>query len=157
MIQWVAGQLDEAHVRRIAAWPKTARIGDVLFCHATPRNENEIFVRTTGEARLAPIFTAAGAPVVVCGHTHMQFDRTIGGVRVLNAGSVGMPFGSPAAHWLLLDEGVEFKRTPYDLAAAAARVRATTCPGAGDVAARIMEPPSEQRMLDMYSKAELLS
>jgi len=34
------------------------------------------------------------ADVVVCGHTHMQLDRRVGGVRVVNAGSVGMPFGT---------------------------------------------------------------
>jgi predicted phosphodiesterase len=34
--------------------------------------------------------------LVVCGHTHMQFDRAIGGVCVVNAGSVGMPFSKVA-------------------------------------------------------------
>jgi len=156
MIQWVGAHTGDEHMHRIEAWPKTARAGDVLFCHATPRNENEIFVRTTDEARLAPIFAAAGASVVVCGHTHMQFDRRIGGVRVVNAGSVGMPFGATDACWLLLDDGrVESRRTPYDLAAAADRIRATAYPSSADFAERMIHPPSEQQMLDVYSKAEL--
>ena len=53
--------------------------------------------------------------------------------RVVNAGSVGMPFQAPGAYWLLLGPGVELRRTPYDLAAAAARIRATQLPGRGAV------------------------
>jgi predicted phosphodiesterase len=155
-IQWVASQISDDHARRIAAWPKTARVGDVLFCHATPRSENEIFVRTTPEERLIPIFAAAGAPTVVCGHTHMQFDRTVGTVRLVNAGSVGMPFGEPGAHWLLLEQRLEHRRTPYDLHDAAARIRATAYPGASAFADQyVLTRPSEAAMLETYSRAEL--
>lgn len=156
MIQWVAGQLSDEHVRRISAWPKTARIGDALFCHATPRNENEIFLKTTDEARLVPIFTAAGAATVICGHTHMQFDRVVGGVRVVNAGSIGMPFGEPGAYWLLLDPGVRLQRTTYDRESAADRIRATTYPAAVTFADQyVLNPASEARMLETYSRVEL--
>ena len=59
-------------------------------------------VRLTPEDSLVPLFTGLGIPLVVCGHSHMQFDRTVSGVRVVNAGSVGMPFAEPGAYWLLL-------------------------------------------------------
>ena len=95
-------------------------------------------------------------PLVVCGHTHMQFDRTIGGVRVVNAGSVGMPFGEPGAYWLLLGPNIQFQRTTYDLAKAAERIRATNYPQAQDFAARnVLQPPSETEMLEAFSKVEL--
>lgn len=69
--------------------------------------------------------------MVVCGHTHIQFDRVVGTTRVLNAGSVGMPpFGETGAYWLLLGDGVELRHTLYDLAEAAARIQATTYPQA---------------------------
>ncbi len=55
----------------------------------------------------------------------MQFDRMVGNVRVLNAGSVGMPFGQTGAHWLLIESDVNFQRTRYDLAEASNRIRAT--------------------------------
>jgi predicted phosphodiesterase len=156
MIQWVAAQISDEHARRIASWPKTARLDDVLFCHATPRNENEIFTRDTDEQRLIPIFEAAGAPTVVCGHTHMAFDRRIGRVRVVNAGSVGMPFGEPGAYWLLLDSSVELRRTAYDRRAAAERIRATPYPGAAAFADQsVLNPPPEAQMLATYSRAEL--
>jgi hypothetical protein len=85
----------------------------------------------------------------------MPFDRTVGRLRVVNAGSVGMPFGPPGADWLLLGPGVEPRRTNYDLDTAAARVRRTTYPQAEEFAARhILEPPSEEQMLQAFSPAE---
>lgn len=94
--------------------------------------------------------------MVVCGHTHMQFDRTIGKVRVLNAGSVGMPFGEPGANWLLLGPNVELRHTSYDLAEAAERIRATEYPQAQDFAARsVLRPPSERETLEAFGLVEL--
>jgi predicted phosphodiesterase len=140
----------------IAGWPLTVRleidgVGAVLFCHATPRNENDVFTRLTPAERLLPIFDAADADVVVCGHTHMQFDRRVGRTRVVNAGSVGMPFGAPGADWLLLGRDVQLQHTEYDLSAAAERIRRTAYPWPGDFAAEhILAVPGEQRMLAIY-------
>ena len=94
--------------------------------------------------------------MVVCGRTHMQFDRTIGRTRVVNAGSVGMPFGKPGAYWLLLGPDVELRHTRYDLAKAAKRIRATSYPQAQEFADHnVLQPPSEKEMLGALSKAEL--
>jgi putative phosphoesterase len=159
-MRWVAERLEPEHRRVLESWPPSVRVevdglGDVLFCHATPRSDTEIFLRTTPEDDLAAIFEGVDAPVVVCGHTHMQFDRTIGGVRVVNAGSVGMPFGEPGAYWLLLGPGIEPRKTRYDLARAAERIRATDYPQADDFAARnVLQPPSENEILALWSKSE---
>jgi diadenosine tetraphosphatase ApaH/serine/threonine PP2A family protein phosphatase len=129
-------------------------IGEVLFCHATPRSETELFTKLTPDERLRPMFADAGAPLVVCGHTHMQFDRTAAGRRIVNAGSVGMPFGAPGAYWLLLGPAVDLRRTAYDLDAAARRIRATAYPKADDFAAtNVLRPPAEQQMLAAYAQA----
>jgi hypothetical protein len=85
----------------------------------------------------------------------MQFDRSVNGIRVVNSGSVGMPFGGSGAYWLLLGPGVHLRRTPYDLALAALRIRETAYPDAGAFAARnVLNPPSEEEMLDVFSRAE---
>ena len=84
--------------RALGELPLSVTVDGVLFCHATPRDWNECFVRTTAEEKLRPIFEAAGAGVVVCGHTHMPFDRAVGRTRVVNTGSIGMPFGPPGAN-----------------------------------------------------------
>lgn len=73
----------------------------------TPRSETEIFTRLTPEDLLVPVFEGLAVDLVVCGHTHMQFDCTIAGVRVVNAGSVGMSFGAAGAHWLLLGHEIQ--------------------------------------------------
>jgi predicted phosphodiesterase len=160
-VQWTARQLGPELRRVLAGWPNTLRveiggIGEVLFCHATPRNDTECFTRLTSEDRLVPVFGGVGAPLAVCGHTHMQFDRTIGEIRVVNAGSVGMPFGAPGAYWLLLGPSVQLRHTPYDLAIAAGRIRATQYPQAEEFAARnVLQPPSEEKMLEAFGRAEL--
>jgi predicted phosphodiesterase len=160
-VRWNAQQLSPEHTRVLASWPRTLRfqipsLGEVLFCHATPRNENECFTRLTPDERLLPLFQGIGATMVVCGHTHMQFDRAIGQTRVLNAGSVGMPFGAPGADWLLLGPEVQLRHTIYDLPQAAERIRGTKYPQAEDFAVRnILQPPSEEEMLKLFARAEL--
>jgi len=160
-MRWVASQLDAEALSVIAEWPGTIAIeteplGRVLFCHATPQSDTPIFTRLTAEERLTPLFEATGADVVVCGHTHMQFDRMVGSVRVVNAGSVGMPFGEAGAYWLLLGSDLQMQRTAYDLSSAADRIRATSYPQAEEFASRsVLQPPGEQEMLDLFSKAEL--
>ncbi len=159
-IDWTAARLGEEDRLLFEAWPRTQRvaiegIGDVLFCHATPRDEDECFTRLTAEERLAPIFSGLGVAMVVCGHTHMQFDRVVAGVRIVNAGSVGMPFGAPGADWVLLGPDVELRHTTYDLDAAADRIRRTDYPQAEAFAAgSVLSPPAEQAMLDVFAKAE---
>jgi putative phosphoesterase len=161
VIRWTAHQLLPEHEQLLAGWPATLRVQihgsvEVLFCHATPRNDTEILTRLTPEDRLLRVFEGVNAPVVVCGHTHMQFDRTIGKIRVLNAGSVGMPFGEPGAYWLLLGPDVHLRHTPYDLAQAAERIRATKYPQAQEFAARnVLRPPSEREVLEAFGRVEV--
>lgn len=105
---------------------------------ATPRNDTESFTRITAEERLTSVFGAVDASVIVCGHTHMQFDRIVAGRRVVNAGSIGMPFAAPrGAYWLLLGADVQLRRTEYDFfEKAPAHVRATAYPQAETLAVR---------------------
>jgi predicted phosphodiesterase len=158
-MRWVAQQLTADHISVLASWPATMQLdidgpGKILFCHATPRSDTEMFTRLTPEERLLPIFAELDAAVVVCGHTHMQFDRTIGNLRVVNAGSVGMPFGEPGAYWLLLGPALQLRHTRYDLAGAAARIRSSRYPQAAEFAEQnILQPPTEEAMLAAFSKA----
>ena len=115
LFRWTAQQVRE-YQDVLASWPLTTTVeidglGKVLFCHATPRNETEIFTRLTPEERLAPVFAGVDASVVVCGHTHMQFDRMVGGLRVVNAGSVGMPFGTTGRRLAAAGPGIELRKT----------------------------------------------
>ena len=155
-ITWVAREIGNDQI--ISDWPlltglDVEGLGHVVFCHATPRNDHDLFTKLTPAELLEPIFDPFSADVVVCGHTHMQFDRVIGRTRVVNAGSVGMPFGQTGAHWLLIGPAIELRRTTYDHPAAAAQMRATAYPGAAFHASSLIEPPSEQAMLDAFTHA----
>ncbi len=158
--RWTAQQLQVDEQPLLARWPKTLRLeidglGAVLFCHATPRSETEIFTRLTPAERLAPLFDPLEVSVVVCGHTHMQFERQVGRTRLVNAGSVGEPYGAPGAHWLVLGPDIELRHTPYDLALAAERIVATAYPGAQEFVQALLHPPSEGEMLELFTPWEL--
>jgi len=158
VVRWSARQMLPDHARAMAGWPMTLRLaipdlGTVLFCHATPHSETDAFTRLTPEDVLLPVFDGLGVDIVVCGHTHMQFDRMIGATRVVNAGSVGMPFGRTGAEWLLLGPGVQLRNTSYDLEDAAARVRKTAYPQAEEFATTsILNPPSESEILKVFTR-----
>jgi putative phosphoesterase len=122
---WSAQRLGPARLERVRAWPLTVELdvpglGKVLFCHATPSSDLTILTRITPADVVARELHGALADVVVCGHTHVQYDRPVADVRVVNAGSVGMPYeGSPDACWALLgDGGIELVSTEYDAAGA---------------------------------------
>jgi predicted phosphodiesterase len=125
---WAAQQLRGHHLDRLSSLPLSVTIpvdglGQVFFCHATPRSDEEIVLVDSRLARWNEVFGELGSAseTVVCGHTHMPFVRLAGGRLVINPGSVGMPYGRPGAHWALLGPGVELRRTEFDLDRACAR------------------------------------
>lgn len=134
--RWEARQFERSHRDFLESLPEQLTfnidgLGEVLFCHATPRNDMDIFTQASPEERVRIFFAGVQQRVVVCGHTHMQFERVVDGIRIINAGSVGMPFGDqPGAYWVLLGPDVVFKRTSYDLQHAAELIRASGDPSA---------------------------
>jgi predicted phosphodiesterase len=122
--RWCNERLGPARIERIRAWPAVVEVsvpglGPVLFCHATPTSDLSILTRVTPEEDVAREL-GDGAAVVVCGHTHVQYDRRVGRTRLVNAGSAGMPYeGSPDARWAVLgDGGIALMSTSYDAVAA---------------------------------------
>lgn len=157
-IRWNARRLRPDDIEWLRTWPLTRRleiagVGAVLFCHGTPTSETDAFTSTTPEDVLRPLFDTLGVSCVVCGHTHMQFDRMIGATRVVNAGSIGCPFGRTGADWLLIDRDVQLKHTEYDLSAASEQMRATAFPGAEEFVNTVLNPPSEEAMTQAFSRA----
>jgi putative phosphoesterase len=145
---WEMERLGAERLEFLAGLPETATIeiegvGSVLFCHGSPRSDEDIITAVTPDERLGRILAGVADPVVVCGHTHHQFDRTAHGVRVVNAGSVGMPYeGRPGAFWAMLGPGVELRSTAYDLDAAFSAIRASGFPDADELVETLREPPT---------------
>jgi len=99
--------------------------GPVLFCHGTPRNDEEVVLVDSHLQRWHDVFAELPLVVrtVVCGHTHMPFVRLVDRRLVVNSGSIGMPYGRPGGSWALLHNGaVSLRHTPVDIDHAVARV-----------------------------------
>lgn len=146
---------------RIARWPgeitmTLPTLGSVTFCHAIPGNDAAIFTARTPESNLRTTFDRHSGTMVVCGHTHMPFQRMIGTTCVINAGSVGMPVGSHAASWLILGSTWEFRLTDYDLGRAEQMIRDSHDPQADEfIRLCLREPLTEEAMTAAYSRVEI--
>jgi predicted phosphodiesterase len=130
---WAAAQLRPDQVERLAGLPLTAELtipglGRTVFCHATPRDDEEVTLVDSSLDRWAEVFAGLDPAVstVVCGHTHMPYVRLADRRWVANPGSIGMPYGGAGGHWALLGTGVgvSLRRTELDLDAACARIEA---------------------------------
>jgi ribosomal 30S subunit maturation factor RimM len=137
---WMRERLTDEHLAFLQRLPLTQTLdvdglGEVLFCHATPRSDEEVLTRISPAERWLAAVADASERVVVCGHTHVQFDRTVDGVRIVNAGSVGMPYErEPGAYWALLGPGVEHRRSEYDVERTAREIEALGWPDEWPVA-----------------------
>ena len=147
--RWVAGRLGDERLAFLAALPldltlHVEGLGAVRFCHGAPGSDELTITRLTSAERLRRLLAGVEEQVVVCGHTHVQFDRMVDGTRVVNAGSVGAPYeAEPAAYWALLDDDVELRRTDYEVEQAIAAIVATGYPKA-DEAVTFLRPDPER-------------
>lgn len=107
-----------------------------------------MLLRTAPKERLAEILAGVKADVIICGHTHMQFDRVAGDKRVVNAGSVGLPYGATGAHWVQLGPEVRHHRTTYD----PAPLRASEWPRAAEIISVIEAPPTEDEAIAEFEQ-----
>ncbi len=134
--EWDRAQLSVEQLEWAAALPVAAELDGVLYCHATPTDDLPVTTAATDERVVAEQFAGLTGTVVI-GHTHHQFDRRVGDLRVVNAGSVGMPYeGEVAAFWTLVEDGEPRRmRTPFDVERAAAELRASGWPKADEFVA----------------------
>jgi len=137
-----AREIGDGRARALGELPLTREFDGVLYCHATPRSDDEILTRLSPSERWTEALAGVNAPLVVAGHTHQQDDRVVGDLRFVNAGSVGLPYeGDGAARWLWTADGVpELRHTPYDAAAAGARMLAAGWRDEESVAAALVDP-----------------
>ncbi len=140
---WVAEQLSDLAREFLAGLPTTVALDGVLYCHGSPRDDNEILTRISPDERVLAALEGVEERVIVGGHVHVQYDRTVGDRRLVNAGSVGMPYeGRQGAFWALVVDGEpQLRYTPYHVAAAVTAIRATAYPDAEELAGWLVEPP----------------
>jgi putative phosphoesterase len=151
-VAWAASRLAPEQVEFVRSWPELARLeaeglGAVLFCHGSPRSDEEIVTAITPPKRLDPMLDGVLEKTVVGGHTHVQFDRLVGDRRLVNAGSIGLPYEGEAgiACWALLGPDVELRQAHYDVQRAVEALEGTGYPdGDGEVRGFLLEPSSAE-------------
>jgi predicted phosphodiesterase len=150
-----AEQLGPERSRALGELPMSVRVDGVLFCHATPRSDEELLTRISPPERWSEALAGVEAALVVAGHTHQQDDRMVDGVRFVNAGSVGLPYeGSGDARWLWIEDGVpELRRTAYEAAVVGRRMREAFAPLADSVNASLIEPVEAMVVTRMFEES----
>jgi putative phosphoesterase len=124
-------------------------LGPTCFSHGSPRSDEECVTRRTPGERVREFSAGIAASVFVTAHTHMQFDRRAAGLRLVNPGSVGLPYETaPAAYWAMLGPDVELRRTDYDVEDAIARMRATDDPRVEVVVELMANPPRQDEVIE---------
>jgi predicted phosphodiesterase len=156
---WVGEQLTDEEAEFLGSLPLTVTLdvdglGPTCFCHATPRDDEEVFTERDPDDVVADMLAGTEETTVVCGHTHMQADRRVGRWRVVNTGSVGFVHDSLAAHWALLGPDVELRRTEYDREDAARLLResAGSRSGESSVIEDLLRPPPREEVLDFFQQ-----
>ena|SRR5436190_5305347 len=135
-LDFTLAQLERVRAEELAVLPTTAALdidglGEVLFCHAVPADDDVLLTSATPDDVLRRAAEGVAQKTIVCGHTHMQYDRTVDGIRWVNPGSVGMPYeGKVAAFWAILGPEVELRRTPFDTERSAEAILASGWPEA---------------------------
>jgi putative phosphoesterase len=134
-LEWLLAQLDDEQIEWLVTLPFSVVLDDTLYVHATPQDDETVVTDATTDEKLAGLLGDVEQRRVVAGHTHMQLERRAAGRLFVNAGSVGWPYeGRTGAYWALLDDGVSFRRTEYDLERAAELVRSSGHPRADEIA-----------------------
>ena len=152
--EWMASAHSVEDLAFLGAFEQTVIVdvdglGPTCFAHGSPRSDEECVTKRTPDARVREFSAGVDATTFVTAHTHMQFDRHAAGLRLVNPGSVGLPYEpAPAAYWALLGPDVELRRTDYDIEAAIASMLATDDPRAELIAEMMRTPPAQDEVIE---------
>jgi diadenosine tetraphosphatase ApaH/serine/threonine PP2A family protein phosphatase len=147
--EWEREELAPGDLEWLQALPLSVVVDGVLYCHAAPRDNTPITTVATPDAVVATTFAGYTGTIVI-GHTHHQFDRRLGDLRIVNAGSIGMAYeGDVAAYWTLVEDGEPRPmRTPFDVERAVHETRLSSWPNAADfVAENLLEVVSREQAI----------
>ena len=152
--RWMLAQHGEEELAWLGGFEPTVSVdvdglGPTCFCHGSPRSDEECVTDETPAERVGEFMAGRDERVVVTAHVHLPYERTVGELRLLGPGSVGLPYGDgEAAFWALLGPDVELRRTEYDVEGAIASMRATDDPKAEEIAGMMLSPPPRAEIVE---------
>lgn len=117
----------------------------IAIVHASPETTWSAPSAQASDEELIAQYSLLAKPIVIYGHIHQPFVRTIGTLTVANSGSVGLPYdGDRRAGYVLIDDsGVQIRRVEYDLDTELHALRNCGIPHAGWIT-RTLESASPQ-------------
>ena len=145
-VRWAVNQCDPGVRQEMAALPLTYKIPgipELLFVHASPRNDHDSVFMHTPESFLTPMFEGSFEPWIIRGHNHLACQRRLGDRNILNLGAVGLPLdGHVAAQFSVMEKHKSGWRcqhyaVPYDVDATVRRFRESGYLEAGGPMARL--------------------
>lgn len=159
--RWLLGRHAPAALAFLASFVEQETVeidglGAVRFCHGSPRSDEELVTPETPPERMRALSEGIDEGVLVTAHTHLQFDRTVEGLRSVNPGSVGMAYGVAAgtACWALLGPDVELRQTTFSVERTAARYRASGDPSAEQMIEILERPPTRAEVIEHAERLE---
>ena len=158
--EWMAAMHSPEDLAFVRAFEQTVSVdvdglGRTCFCHGSPRSDEECVTERTPAERVREFMAGREEQVVVTAHVHVQYDRTVDGVRLLSPGSVGLPYEDEAgAYWALLGPEVELRRTEYDVDAAVAEMRATDDPRVEQIIELMLNQRSREEAIEHAERLE---
>jgi putative phosphoesterase len=136
-LRWTQRVVTSENKAWLRALPREMRFNiagkSILCVHGSPRRINEYLYEDRPERSLLRMFRGLGADVILCGHTHLPYQRRLEEMELINVGSAGRPKdGDLRAVYTLVEIGPDvrttFPRVSYDVEAAARAIEATELP-----------------------------
>ena len=153
--RWILGEHGDDERAFLAGFDLTVSVdvdalGATCFCHGSPRSDEECVTPATPAERVHDFMAGRDERTVVTAHVHLQYDRSVDGIRLVGPGSVGLPYegASGCAYWALLGPDVQLRRTAYDVEAAVALMRATDDPSVEQIVELMLAPPSREEVVE---------
>ncbi|MDO9517638.1 MAG: metallophosphoesterase family protein [Methanosarcinaceae archaeon] len=124
-------QLDDSHIEYLkglrADMNITFKDAIVHFAHGSPRSMYEYIQPKTPNNEILEMIQNMHADVIVVGHSHIPFVRDVGGVKIVNPGSVGQSRdGDARASCAVFDtetQAVDIIRCEYDIDSVCTQIR----------------------------------
>jgi predicted phosphodiesterase len=126
-------------------------IGRIRFCHGSPRSDIELLTPATSATLIAEVTLGVPERTIAHGHTHLQYQRSVGQHTVFGPGSVGIPYGTDGrtgARWAVASDAIELRVSSYDIEESIDIARRVGYPGLPNYEKYLRTPPTLDELVE---------